>query len=213
MSREIIIKPRKETDVTDEQLFELIRQSYSVWVENGLESEWRDFTQEDYEKYCRYIQKASVFVVLDAESGELLGTHCLKANRKKGVINGSALAVSPKAQHLGIATRLLQFETERARKAGYRCLKGRTGIGATWSVNWHLKNGYRIIGYKRREKENHSSYIFRKQLVPSLLWDSPLFCRCCYLASYVITKLIKDSNGQLNLAGRIVKRMKGERTQ
>ena len=208
MTKNVIIKPRRDTDVTDVQLFALIRESYGVWMEHGLVSEWQDFTPEDFGKFRRFAQKTSIFVALDAETGELLGTHSLKAYRKTGVVNGSALAVSPKAQHIGIATRLLEFEVERAKRAGYRCFKGRTGVEATWSVNWHLKNGYRIVGYKHLEKENYPSYEFRKQLVPSLLWDNAFFCRCVYLASYVVTKLTKDSNGNLSAMGRMVKYIK-----
>jgi len=210
MPAEIIIKPRRETSVTDEQLFCLTRESYQMWIDHDLLSEWRDFTAEDFGRFCRHVHRASVFVALDAATGELLGMHCLVAHRSHRCVRGSGLAVSPRAQHRDIATQLLQFEERRMVSAGYRYLTGRTAVGAIWSVNWHLRNGYRIIGYKRSPKDNHYSYEFRKQLVPSLLWDSALFCHCCYLASYAITKLTKDSNGRLNLVGRVLKKMIGK---
>lgn len=36
MTRYIVIKSRRETDVTDEQLFELTRESYQMWIDHGL---------------------------------------------------------------------------------------------------------------------------------------------------------------------------------
>ena len=93
---------------------------------------------------------------------------------------------------------------------GFRYLLCTTAVNADWSVRWHLKNGYHIIGYKHALGNNHATYLFRKQLVPSPLWDSALFCRCCYLASYVITKLTKDSNGRPNLVGRMLRKSKAQ---
>lgn len=214
MIGKIVIKSRRETDVTDEQLFELTRESYQMWIDHGLLSEWRDFTAEDFERFCRHNRRASVFVALDAATGELLGMHTLVTNRRSHSVRGSGLAVSPRAQHRGIATRLLQFEEHRAVDAGYRFLTGRTAIDAVWSVNWHLRNGYRIVGYKRSPKDNHYSYEFRKQLLPPSLrhpfyslYSSAFFCHCCYLTSRTVTLLTKDSQGQLNILGRMAKRV------
>jgi len=133
-----VIKPRRETGITDEQLFALYKDAYSQWSDAGIESSWRDFTQEDFEHLSRYAAKAA--------------------------------------------------------------------INAAWSVNWHLKNGYRIVGYMRSETDNHPSYVFRLQLQPSIFWSGPLApitARICYFCSYMVTCLVKDPQGRLNTFGRL----------
>ena len=129
-------------------------------------------------------------MALDVETGELLGTHSLRANRKTKKVNGSCLAVSPKAKRRGVATQMLRYEEERIRKAGYKCICENTAVDAEWSVNWHLRNGFRIIGFFHSEGNNYNSYAFRKQLAPSLFWDNSLFCRCRYLISYLVTRFL-----------------------
>ena len=39
------------------------------------------------------------------------------------------------------------------------------------------------------------------------LYSNALFCRLRFIASYVVTRLMKDSKGNLNLIGRIGKRI------
>lgn len=110
MADNIVIKSRRETDVTDEQLFELTRESYQMWIDHGLLSEWRDFTAED-NQYCYEFQK-------------------------------------------------------------------------------HLVSPFRHHFYS--------------------LYCSAFFCRCCYLAFHAVTLLTKDSQGQLNILGWMVKRVLGK---
>ena len=88
-----------------------------------------------------------MFVALDAETGELLGMHSFRTHRKEGWCYGYRLAIASSARREGIASRMLTYEAERIRQAGYRYLRGVTGTTAEWSVRWHLRNGYRIIGY------------------------------------------------------------------
>jgi GNAT superfamily N-acetyltransferase len=156
------------------------------------------------------------FVALDANTNELLGMHTLKLNKRKGRANGANLAVSPRAQHEGIASRMLQTEAQRLRKNGYRYIVENTAIPATWSVQWHLKNGYRIVGYSRSERNNYASYVFRKQIATDLrhhpedlLWTrpiAPVTAKIQYIASYLATCICKDKAGKLNWLGRIIKR-------
>ena len=138
----------------------------------------------------------------------------LKPDCHRHRISGSFLAVAPKAQGRGIASRLLEAEAAIAIKNGYTHMQESTATTATWSIRWHLRNGYRIIGYQRRPQDNHPLYVFRKQLVPSSIrhlrysfYSSALFCCLRFFASYAVTRLTKDSNGNLNLIGRIGKRI------
>ena len=206
MRRKIIIKTNREAQVPVEALNDLRRAAFEQWEKEGLY-----FSMSSDEHFGQYLRDKVVFVAHDAETGELLAMHTLKLNKQKGRANGANLAVSPKAKHEGIASRMLQEEAQRLRKAGYRYMAGNTGIPATWSVQWHLKNGYYIVGYSRSEKQNYASYIFRKQIAPSLLWSpplAPLTAKLLYCLSWLATNICKSKSGKLNWLGRMAKRCK-----
>ena len=203
MRRKIIIRTNKEAQVPVEALNDLRRAAFEQWEKEGLY-----FSMSSDEHFGQYLRDKVVFVAHDAETGELLAMHTLKLNKQKGRANGANLAVSPKAKHEGIASRMLQEEVQRLRKAGYKYMAGNTGIPATWSVKWHLKNGYYVVGYSRSEKHNYASYVFRKQIAPSLLWSrplAPLTAKVLYCLSWLATNICKSKSGKLNWIGRMAK--------
>ena len=212
MSRKIIIKTYKEAEVSVEELYELEHTAFQQWTDAGL---YTPVSSTSLERLQRYIADKAVFVAQDEATGELLGMHTLKLNKRKGRANGANLAVSPKAQHEGIASRMLEAEAQRLRKAGYRYMVGNTGIPATWSVKWHLKNGYHIVGYSRSERNNYASYIFRKQIATDvlhhptdLLWTKPITpvtAKVRYCLTWLATNICKSKSGKLNAIGRIAK--------
>ena len=212
MSRKIIIKTYKEAEVSAEELYKLEQAAFQQWTDAGL---YTPVSNTSIERLQRYIADKAVFIAQDEATGELLGMHTLKLNKRKGRANGANLAVSPKAQHEGIASRMLEAEAQRLRKAGYRYMVGNTGIPATWSVKWHLKNGYYIVGYSRSERNNYASYIFRKQIATDvrhhptdLLWVAPiasLTAKLLYCLSWLATNICKSKSGKLNAIGRIAK--------
>ena len=192
MRRKIIIKTNKEAQVPVEALNDLRRAAFEQWEKEGLY-----FSFSSDADFACYLRDKVVFVAHDAETGELLGMHTLKLNKQKGRANGANLAVSPKAKHEGIASQMLEEEVQRLRKAGYRYIVENTAIPATWSVQWHLKNGYYIVGYSRSEKNNYASYIFRKHIAPSLLWSrplAPLTAKLLYCLSWLATNICKSKS-------------------
>jgi len=215
MSRKIIIKTYKEAEVSVEELYKLEQVAFQQWTDAGL---YTPISNTSVERLQRYIADKAVFVAQDEATGELLGMHTLKLNKRKGRANGANLAVSPKAQHEGIASRMLEAEAQRLSKAGYRYMVGNTGIPAIWSVKWHLKNGYHIVGYSRSERNNYASYIFRKQIVTDLrhhpadlLWTkpvAPITAKIRYCLTWMATMVCKDKAGKLNWLGRMAKRWK-----
>ena len=215
MSRKIIIKTYKEAEVSVEELYKLEQVAFQQWTDAGL---YTPISNTSVERLQRYIADKAVFVAQDEATGELLGMHTLKLNKRKGRANGANLAVSPKVQHEGIASRMLEAEAQRLRKAGYRYIVENTGIPATWSVKWHLKNGYYIVGYSRSERNNYASYIFRKQIATDvrhhptdLLWTrpiAPITAKIRYCLTWMATMVCKDKTGRLNWLGRRAKRCK-----
>ena len=200
-----------------EELYRLFKSAYQHWTELGIYTSAKDITLE---RFTQIISRMAVFVALDEATGELLGMHTLKLNKRKGRADGANLAVSPKAQHEGIASRMLEAEAQRLRKAGYRYMVGSTAIPATWSVQWHLKNGYYIVGYSRSERNNYASYIFRKQIATDvrhhptdLLWTrpiAPLTAKVRYCLSWLATNICKSKSGKLNAIGRIAKEVRSK---
>ena len=198
-----------------EELYKLEQVAFQQWTDAGL---YTPISNTSVERLQRYIADKAVFVAQDEATGELLGMHTLKLNKRKGRANGANLAVSPKVQHEGIASRMLEAEAQRLRKAGYRYIVENTGIPATWSVKWHLKNGYYIVGYSRSERNNYASYIFRKQIATDvrhhptdLLWTrpiAPITAKIRYCLTWMATMVCKDKTGRLNWLGRRAKRCK-----
>ena len=219
--REITIKTRNQAGISDEALYALNEASHKMWIEKGLDGLWLHVSWEEFQ---RQLQTSTIFVALDGITSELLGMHCYRANRKYRRAFGFYLAVLPSAQREGIASRMLAYEEDRIRKAGYHYLKGTTATTADWSVRWHLRNGYRIIGYYHSSNDNYANYVFRKQLVPVsssspadirfilchpvyALHSSATFCRLRFYLAYVITHLIKDSHGQDNFLGHLARKV------
>ena len=218
MHRNIVIKTNKEAEVSVEELYELRKAAFQLWGNADL---YTSVAYTPIEQFQRYLTDKAVFVAQDEATGELLGMHTLKLNKRKGRANGANLAVSPKAQHEGIASRMLEAEAQRLRKAGYRYIVENTAIPAIWSVKWHLKNGYHIVGYSRSERNNYASYIFRKQIAidvrhhpTDLLWVAPIApltaAKLLYCLSWLATNICKSKSGKLNAIGRIAKEVRSK---
>lgn len=212
--REIIVRTLKEIEVPVEDLHELRKNAFAQWEEAGLDT---SEVHMPVQSFSRYIRDKVVFVAHDAKTGELLAMHDFRLDKRIHRAAGANLAVAPSAKHEGIGSLLLEAEAERLRKAGYRYLTGLTGIPAIWAVQWHLKNGYYITGYKRSEKKNFTYYAFRKPIAldvwhhpTDLLWTRPLApftARLHYIASYIVTCLVKDRSGKLTPLGKIAWRV------
>ena len=203
----LTITTQKEAGISDEAVYALFQQAFSQWTDNGIDEPFLHLTLEDFKKV---IHDAIVIVATDTDTGELLATHTFQKKRKQNYVHGCFLSVSPRVKHTSIATKMLKFETEFFREAGYEYLRGFTAVSAVWSVKWHKKNGYRVIGYFRPYGSNQYNYIFRKQLKPSLIWSVPLAPVTAwfhFIKSYTVTRLCKNSTGQLNLLGKVARKI------
>ena len=204
MRRKIIIKTNKEAQVPVEALYSLFQESFRQWSDNGIDS---PFLHKTLEEFDRVIERSAVFVALDADNAALLGMHCFTKYRSRYVFD-YFLAVAPQMQEQGIATQLLQEEVTYLQQRGCRYMKCTTSAAAPWSVEWHLKNGYHIVGYNRSETSSHPTYTFRKPIAPSLLWSrplAPLTAKLLYCLSWLATNICKSKSGKLNWLGRMAK--------
>ena len=217
MFESIVIKAVKSTEVSVEELCELRKDAFRQWSEAMLYTPARNAT---IESFSRYLSDKQLIVAQDEATGELLAMRTLTLNRQKGCAAETNLSVAPKAKRQGIGTRLIEAEVEWLKERGYRYTTCSTAIPATWSVQWHLKNGYHIVGYSRSEKHNYASYIFRKQIATDLrhhptdlLWVAPiapLTAKLLYCLSWLATNSCKSKSGKLNAIGRIAKEVRSK---
>ena len=102
--------------VTDEALYAVNEESHGMWSEQGMDAPWMHLSFPEFQQAIRGVV---MFVALDAETGELLGMHSFRTRRKQGWCYGYRLAVASSAQREGIASRMLAYEAECIRQAGY----------------------------------------------------------------------------------------------
>ena len=213
MTPKIVVNTINSYIIDAEALYELRMSAFEQWAEAGLnilES------KTPIELFKRYLKDKTVFMAQDEATGELLAMRTLTLNKKKGCAAEANLSVAPKAKRQGIGTQLIEAEVQWLKERGYRYTTCSTAIPATWSVKWHLKNGYYIVGYSRSERNNYASYLFRKQIATDvchhptdLLWTkslAPITAKVLYGATYLATCICKDKAGKLNWLGRIIKR-------
>ena len=196
-----------------EELYNLRKAAFQQWKDKDLDTWEADVPIEEFKDLLR---KSLVFVAQDAATGELLAMRTVILNKKKQCALEGNFSVSPNAKRQGVGSKLFEVEERYLREKGYRYVTCSTAIPATWSVRWHLKNGYYIVGYSRSERHNYASYVFRKQIAvdvrhhpTDLLWTRPLApitARLIYCLTWLATKICKDKAGRLNLVGRLAKR-------
>ena len=213
----IIITTRKQHPVSDEALYALAQQSFRQWIDAGIQATW---LQRPLEDFSRMLQSAVVFLAIDEERDEVVGMMCLYCYKKRHYAYDFYLATAERVKQQGVATMILQHAKEWLIARGYHYIYDTTSPQATWSVRWHLKNGYRIKGYSMGRAPYSGSYHFRLQLAPfswrhpsTWLWNKPLApitARLCYFASYTVAQLVHHRNGELNWIGRLGKKLKAD---
>lgn len=194
----IQIKQLTETNISLQQIYDLIQYVYEERVKQGMNFWATTVCFEDFKKeYER--NSAVVFVAIDDNTGELLGsgTIYLRNNYKKKYAHLTNAVVLPKVRRYGIGSKLKEVRHQFAKQNGCAYISCTTGIEAQSSILWHIKNGYKIVG--KSYWLGYYSYRFRLQLTPSWLWCNNLFCKIVYIHSCIRLYLkMHFSNKQYN---------------
>ena len=213
---DIEITTRKNYEVADEVLFRLFQRSFQQWGENGIEAK---FLSQDLEYFRNATRRAVVVLAvpvpvqgegLMVQGSEPVGMLCINRYKDKHAFD-FYLTVAPEAKQQGVGTRMLEYAVAHLKERGYKYLIDTTSVHATWSVRWHLKNGYRIVGFGKGRKPYSDSYKFRKQIAPSLLWTGPLApvtAKCCYWFWRVVRWVTQRSDGEFNWVGRSARKIR-----
>lgn len=190
----IVVKKLDETSITYEQIADLMHESFEERLQQGLKFTCSFMSVEQYKKKTA---DGVVFVAIDEDTQELMGTAVVHVKKADGVIYGynELAAICSKAKRCGIGSMLLNARVELVKNAGGEYILSDTAVGAQSSIKYHLKNGFKIIGLTSFSSTNYYSYLFRKQLAPSKLWNNNLFCKLVFIKSYIYTKLISKEDG------------------
>lgn len=201
---DIIINPIAESPFSYDDVVNLLHDSFKERQEQGLEFTCSTMTVESFKNRTK---QGTVLVAWGKDANGLLGTVTITIHTdSKGVIYGyhENLAISPCAKRLGIGTKLLEECIIITTNAGGQYILSDTAVGATSSVRWHKKNGFKIIALRSFSSTNYYSFIFRRQLSPSQIWSSELYTSLRFRISSIIIKLLYKVDGSFTPLGRLV---------
>jgi len=186
---------QKDDNTSWEELANLFHEAFQERLDQGLHFICSDFTP-DYLK--RQSANDIILLAFDTENETLAGAAFVRILHNKNDTWGylSNMAIKPNYKRKGIGSKLESKRIEIAKSNGCSYVLADTAVGAKSSVDWHLKNGFRIIQMISWSNTNYYSYNFRKQLKPHPLWSNSCFCRIHFWLSALRCKLLHRENGE-----------------
>lgn len=156
-----IIYNISDPDIPWEKLAYLMREAFKERTEQGLLFACRDFSAEDLKNDCSNHDKALLFVKNDDNNNPL---GLIVMTIKNNVGNTNYVVASPSAKHSGICSSLFKDVLKKSKELHLNHLISSTSTGATSSINWHLKMGFKKYDYHSSKHTNYYSVIFRLPL-------------------------------------------------
>ena len=205
---EIVTCFKEETDISYKQIVDLLHDSFQERLEQGLHYTCSYITEEEY------IQKTkggSIFVAVDLETGDLAGTSTLNIYQDNKSKYGymEYVAIANKYKHQGVGSLLLQrLRHEAVAKAGCHYILSDTSTKANSAVVFHLKNGFKIVGFESYRSTDYWSYVFRMQLTSSFLWENVFFRIIHFMGSFLFIKVTRNMDGSDTWFGKQYKRLR-----
>ena len=187
---------QKDERTSWEELTKLFHESFQERLDQGMQFTCSSFTPKIME---RLGENNVILVATDKDDGCLAGEAMIGIEKnKKGGTWGylSNMAISPAYKRCGIGSKLEEGRINIAKANGCRYVISDTAVGATSSVNWHLKNGFKFFELESFYSTNYYSYIFRKQLVHHPLWSNSVYCKLHYWKSAILCRLKLKANGE-----------------
>ena len=177
-----------------EEILNLIHMAFKERVENNIQFTVASFSLDDLKEHT---QNGCFITMWDGHL--LVGSVTLNRKKKKNLKYGSQdhLAVHPDYKRKGIGRMLLKNLIEVAKKEKMPFVTSTTSVKAISSVNWHKKNGFKILKYDSYYNTNYYSYWFIKPIDGNLLISVVLLFRLpIFFLSYIICKIKKNENGK-----------------
>lgn len=201
----MIIKTLPETSFSYEDVAALMREAFAQWDEAGLDS----FLVHARPDVIRERTDGSI-VYVAFEEDELLGTISMDIipDRQGTHAFLKFLAIRPSGKGRGLATKLGTRAIEDAEKSGCRYMLSDTSASAPWAVRWHLKLGFRKVGYASFSTNHYYSYRFRRELGGRK--EPPVIVtRLQFIRSWLKVKMTKKRDGSPTAFYRMAHKLLG----
>lgn len=185
-------------------LLEMIKSSFEEHSRNGMHFTCSNYSIEDLKQK---VLSGKYFVAL-SERGEILGITSYTATTKPATAYGCITAISKDVKRTGIGSALQAARNQSLRKDGYRHLVSDTAVGATGSVNWHLRKcGCHLIGYKSYSNTNYYSYVFVQDMSRRCMFVRRVIYPMRFWYYFLKTRICKKANGEYRAAIAMFKRI------
>ncbi len=178
-------------DFPYQEIFDVMKAGFKEREEQGLNFSCLSYSLDDL---IKGLEDTVVLLAKDNDTGKIIGFQRLYF--RHNFMAGGLIAVLPEYKREGIGSLLFNKSQEMAIERGCDHLIASTSVKATSSVNWHKKNGYRIVELFSSPSTNYYSFLFRKQLLPHPQWSNPLYCKLHYWKSAIRCRIHYLSNGQ-----------------
>lgn len=182
------------------------KEAFQQHLENGIKYEISTFSLEEFEKdMCG----STIFVATDREKKKLIGytAYILKKDEYGdlyAVIRHTSVLEEYKG--LGIGSSMIDYCYKEFVNQGVSYTLCSTSVKASRVINFHLKNGSKIVGLASYPNTQYYSYVFRKQLTYSPQWSSPIFCKYVFIKSAIRTLILRNRDGSKTWIARLLRK-------
>ena len=186
------------------QILDLIHASFEEHERNELHFTCTKYSLQDVKNK---VLRGRAIIAVD-DDNEVVGiTSFSKVN--DGVCYEDITAISPKTKGMGVGTALYEARKKELLKLGAKCLISDTAVGATSSVNWHLRKCHcHIIGLESFASTNYYSYVFREDITPRCFIYPMIIYPMQYGMSYLFCKSVKHADGTFTWLGNILNKIR-----
>lgn len=191
------IEIRKKGEETSwEELAQLYHEAFQERIDQGMNFICSSFTPEYLEKLSTH---SIILVALDKDQNNALaGAAVLRIMHDDRGTWGyfTDMGIKPSFKRCGIGSKLEAQRVAVAKENGCSFVMSDTAANAKSSVNWHYRNGFKLVELVSWPNTNYYSYNFRKQLVPDAKWDNPLYCKLQFWKSAIRCRMYHLENGE-----------------
>lgn len=192
---------QKGEDTSWDELAQLYHEAFQERLDQGLNFICSSFTPDFLKQHCA---NSIVVVAIDKDNNDALtGAAIIEIKHDKKGTWGylTDMGISPNYKRCGIGSKLEEKRIAIAKANNCTFVMSDTAVPAKSSVNWHLKNGFKIVELMSWPNTNYYSYNFRKQLVYDPKWSNSLFCKIHYWLSALKCKLMFLPDGKYRSPG------------
>ena len=176
-----------------EEMFDVLKSAFEEHRQQGIYFSCMSFNLDDFKK--EEASTSTVIVARDTSKNKIVGFQNVWVSRGGRAVGG-LIAVHSCYKRSGVGSMLFKKTQEYAIDKDASYILSNTAVGAKSSINWHLKNGFKIVGLKSWSDTNYYTYVFRKQLVYHPLWSNSLYCQVHYWLSALKCRLCFRENGE-----------------